>query len=109
MEGKMADTEKFLAMHVFFDESDEYEGKPLGEFLLHFLLQRRISGATLLRAEMGFGSRRHIHHPKHVGTLDEVPMALMVVEREELLRPLLAEIRSYIGDHTAIIGAVEKF
>ncbi len=101
--------EKLLALHIFLDESDEYDGKPLAEYLLNYLLQHKVSGATLLRAEAGFGSRHHVHHPKHFGTLDEVPLVLMVVEREEVLRPLLPEIRQYIGDHPATIGVVEKF
>jgi PII-like signaling protein len=105
----MTNNETGCALHVFIDESDEYDGKPLHEFLLHFLMQRRINGATLLRAEMGFGSRRHLHRPKNVGTLDEVPMVLVVVDREELLRPLLPEIREFIGDHTAYISPVELF
>jgi|GEM_PF-682266 len=105
----MAENTSVLAMQIFFDQSDEYEGKPLGEFLLHFLLQHHVGGATLLQAEMGFGSRRHIHHPNNFGSLDEVPMVLTAVDRENILRPLLPEIRRCIGDHTASICKVEQF
>jgi PII-like signaling protein len=104
----MTDGLPLLSMQVFFKQSDEHEGKPLGEVLLHFLVKNRVGGATMLRAEAGFGARRYIQHPKDVGTLDEVPMVLMVVERETILRPLLPEIRQIIGEHTATVGFVES-
>jgi PII-like signaling protein len=104
----MARDATMLELQVFFDESDEFGGKPLAEVLLHFLLQRHVTGATLFRGEMGFGSRRHIHHPNVVGSLDDVPVALVAIEEEEILRPILPEIKKYIGNRMAIVRNAER-
>ncbi len=46
-----------LPAQIFLDEGDEGPNGPLYEYILRYLMKGGLKGATLYRADFGFGSR----------------------------------------------------
>ena len=98
-----------LEAQVFFDEDDRYHGKPVHEYLLHYLLQQKILGASVFAALMGYGEKHHVHKPKRLVASDEGPLVLMFIDDEAKVRAALPHVREVVGQGLIVVSTVEKF
>lgn len=88
-------------MRVFIGEADKctagkYKGKPLYEALLLFFREQDLAGATVLRAVAGYGAHSRVHTDKVLRLSLDLPMIVEVVDTEENIQAVLAELDDMI-------------
>jgi uncharacterized protein len=84
-----------ILLRIFISESDKYEGKPLSKYLVEFLKQEGLAGATVLRGISGFGKTSQLHTTSILRLSDDLPIVIEVVDRKENIervKPRLGEI-----------------
>ena len=83
---------------ICFDETDSYGDVPLYEAIVQRLVQLGIAGATVHRGIMGFGPNGLVHRKRLFGVSDDRPIIITVVDKEEKLLPILAEMRQMVAE-----------
>ena len=82
---------------IYVDESAKVHGKPVYEVVLEILFTRKISGASVFRGVAGYGSEGKIHTAKILELSTTLPVKIEVVDSEEMINIVLAEISSVVG------------
>jgi PII-like signaling protein len=82
---------------IYVDETEKLHGKPVYEVVLDILAQRKIAGASVFRGVAGYGSHGKLHTAKILELSTTLPVKIEVVESEEMISVILAEISSVIG------------
>jgi PII-like signaling protein len=96
-----------IEVTIFLDEDDVYEGQPMHEYIMHYLLHHRIRGATVFVGVMGFGRKHHLHHPKSLGSLDERPVMILFIDKEENVRPVLGHLQQVVREGLIVTKSVQ--
>jgi hypothetical protein len=76
-------------LRVFIDETDQHDGKPLYVAIVHKARAEGLSGATVLRGVMGFGANSLIHVPSKPGMVEQTPVVVEIVDREDKIAKFL--------------------
>ena len=56
-------------LRIFIGESDQYEGKPLYEAIVHKARRQGLAGCTVLQGIEGFGASSRVHTAKNLATI----------------------------------------
>ncbi|MGH7477090.1 MAG: DUF190 domain-containing protein [Longimicrobiales bacterium] len=88
-------------MRIFIGESDRctsgpYHGLPLHDALLRLFRQHGFAGATVHRAVSGFGASAKVHTSQILRLSLDLPITIEVVETEEMIRSVLADLDAMI-------------
>ena len=86
---------------IYVDETARHHGKPVYEAILDILAQRKIAGASVFRGVAGYGSHGKLHTAKILELSTTLPVKIEVVDSEEMINIVLAEIGSIV-DHGLI-------
>jgi uncharacterized protein len=81
---------------IYVDETEKLHGKPVYEVVLDILAQRKIAGASVFRGLAGYGSHGKLHTAKILELSTTLPVKIEVVESEEMISVILAEISSVV-------------
>ena len=81
---------------IYVDETDKVHGKPVYEAVLEILAQRKIAGASVFRGVAGYGSSGKLHTTKILELSTTLPVRIEVVDSEEMINVVLAEICSIV-------------
>lgn len=89
-------------MRIFIGESDRcaegpHAGRPLHEALLNLFRERGFAGATVVRANAGFGASATLHTEKILRLSVDLPIIVEVVETEEKIQEVLPDLDRMIG------------
>ena len=89
-------------MRIFIGEGDRVErgphkGKPLYMGLLLTFRERGFAGATVLRGIAGFGASARLHTDRVLRLSVDLPLVVEVVETEEKIQEIIAELDDLIG------------
>jgi uncharacterized protein len=76
-------------LRIFVDESDQFEGKPLYAAIVHRARSEGLGGATVLRGMMGFGANSLIHTQNRVGLVEDMPVVIEIVDKEDKVKRFL--------------------
>lgn len=76
-------------LRIFVDETDQYDGKPLYAAIVHRARDEGLAGATVLRGMMGFGANSLIHVPARPGMMEDMPVVVEIVDREDKITKFL--------------------
>ncbi len=87
-----------ILMRIYTRESSSTAGKPTYEFLLHWLKERGIRGATVLKACCGYGSHGQFRYEGVEVLSHDLPVVVEVVDLREKLEPLIPQIASLIKE-----------
>jgi uncharacterized protein len=82
---------------IYVDETEKVHGKPVYEVVLDILFTRKISGASVFRGVAGYGSHGKLHTAKILELSTTLPVKIEVVESEEMINIILAEISSVVN------------
>jgi uncharacterized protein len=77
--------------------NDEICGRRVERLLLDFLVKSHVSGATVWTGVDGFGKRGK-STLKLEGVTINMPLMIEVIDEQEKLEPLLAEIKQIVDD-----------
>ncbi len=98
-----------IEVQIFLDAEDRYNGQPMHEHILRFLMHHRIAGATLVRGMMGFGSHHHLQEPTRFGAADAVPLIVLFVDDEEKVAAVLPHLKQVVSEGLIVTHRVERF
>lgn len=93
---------------IFLDETDMWRDLPVYEAIVRRLARLGVSGATVTKGIMGYGSHHKIHGKGLLGVSDDRPITVMVAEREEKLRAVLPEIRQMAPEAVMVMVEAEQ-
>jgi len=83
---------------IYLNQDTPAHVAPLWSTILSFLRHKHVAGATLLRADMGFGSRQQFHnsHSEYAG--EHLPVRIEFVETFERVDELLPTLYEMVTD-----------
>ncbi len=85
-------------LRIFIGEGDKWHGSPLYEAIVMKARQLHLAGATVLRGPMGFGAKSRLHTAKILRLSEDLPIVIEIVDSEEKINELLAEVDGMITD-----------
>lgn len=83
-----------LQAQIFVNMDEQKGDLLLHDYILHFLLEHEIQGATVFRAVSGFGSNHQIKHPSALFSFDEPPGMITFVDEEPKVRRVIQALRN---------------
>ena len=86
----MRTTRKAKLLRLHFNESDQYQGKPLYEAIVNRCKELQIAGATVFRGLEGYGETAELH--RHHLIRKDQPIIGTIVDTEENLSRLIPEV-----------------
>lgn len=97
-----------LEVKIFLDEEDQHHSAPMHEHILRFLMHHKISGATMFKGVMGFGSHHHLQAPTKLGTSDALPIVIVFVDDDDRVAAVLPYLKEIVTEGFIIAHSVER-
>lgn len=98
-----------LQAQIFIDKDEVFGSQPLYEFIIQFLLQQQIAGATAFRGMTGFGEHHQLKRPDSIFSFDEPPVLIMFIDQDEKVINALKALRKRVGSGFIVTSKVERF
>src|SRR5436190_5138200 len=98
-----------LQAQIFIDKDDLINDSSLYDFILQFLLDREIAGATAFEGLSGFGSHHKMKRPDRGFSFDETPMLITFIDEAEKVKETLKELRKLYSGGFICTNAVEQW
>ena len=92
---------------IFFDRDKYRDDKPMADFIMEFLLENDIQGATAFRGELGFGASQKITRPGRLFSFDEPPMVITFIDQDEKVKQVLTALRKKVKSGFIVTGHVD--
>lgn len=70
-------------VRIFIGESDQWEGRPLYEAIVHRAREMGLAGATVLRGIEGYGAHSVVHTTRILRLSQDLPIVVEIVDTEE--------------------------
>src|SRR5581483_10481132 len=83
---------------IYLNQDTRAHVEPLWATILSFLRHKRVAGATLLRADMGFGSHEQFHDPRSEYGGEHLSLRIEFVETAERVEELLPTLYEMVTD-----------
>jgi uncharacterized protein len=96
-----------LLARIYVGESDTHDGRPLYDAIVRRLRERGIRGVSVFRGIEGFGRSSRVHTTRILALSEDLPILVEVVDQEDRLRPVLAELEPMIGGGLVTLERVE--
>ena len=93
-------------LRVFVGESDKFEGRPLYQAIVEEAMASGLSGATVLRGLMGFGSTSRLHTIKVLRISEDLPMVVEIVDSPEKIEAFRPALKRMAGNGRVTIEKV---
>ncbi len=94
-------------LRIFIGESDNYEGRPLYEWLVIKAKERGLAGATVLRGLMGFGANSRIHTSKILRLSLDLPIVVEIVDTPDKINEFLSFIKTVVTEGLVTLEKAE--
>ncbi len=78
------------------------------EHILRFLMHHKISGATMIKGVMGFGSHHHLHEPTRLGASDALPVVIVFVDDESKVSAVLPHLKEIVSEGMIVAHRVDR-
>lgn len=96
-----------LKAQIYIDQDELIDEQPLYEFILQFLIGRKIIGATVFRGRFGYGEAQHLNRPNDLFSFDETPVMITFIDDDQKVRDTLIELRKTVKSGFIITNQVE--
>jgi PII-like signaling protein len=96
-----------IQAQIFFDRDKYKDDKPMTDYIMEFLLDHDIEGATAFRGELGFGTGQKINRPGRLFSFDEPPMVVTFIDEDEKIKKVLTAFRKKVKSGFIVTNAVE--
>ncbi len=98
-----------IQAQVFFDKDKFKDNKPMTDYIMEFLAEADILGATAFRGELGFGENQKIKRPGRLFSFDDPPMVITFIDEDAKVRKVLAAFRKKVKGGFIVLTHVEIF
>jgi len=96
-----------VRLTIFIGEDDQWHHKPLYHEIVHRAHKAGLAGASVLRGIEGFGASSRIHTTRLLSLTEDLPLAIIIVDREDRVRDFLPELDELVSEGLVIIDPVE--
>ena len=96
-----------LQAQIYIDKDELIGSRSLYEFILHFLANHKIAGATAFRGLIGFGLNQQMKRPFDLFSFDEVPMMITFIDEDEKVKSVLTALREVWNGGLIVTHQVE--
>ena len=94
-------------LRIFIGESDQHNGQPLYEFIVHFAKKEGLAGCTVLRGIEGFGASSRIHTAKILRLSEDLPIVIEIVDAAEKVDTFCQKIEGLVKEGLATVENVQ--
>jgi uncharacterized protein len=88
----MKTIEEGKLLRIFIGESDQCDGRPLCEALVHKAHDLGLAGATVWQGIEGFGATSRIHTAKMLRLSEDLPIVIEIVDSAAKIQAALPEL-----------------
>ncbi len=92
---------------IFVGESDHHGHTPLATEIVHRARRAGLAGASVFRGVEDYGASNHIHTTRILSLSDDLPIAVVIVDRNEAIQAFLPQLDKLIDEGLVIIDDVE--
>lgn len=98
-----------LQVQIYIDKDEIIGLEPLHKFIMRFLLDHEIAGATSFKGSSGFGRDQKLKLPGRQFSFDDTPMLITFIDTEEKVKKALTELRKQYTGGLIVSHAVEQW
>lgn len=92
---------------IYIGESDRHGHTPLATEIVQRAHAAGLAGASVFRGVEGYGASNHIHTTRILSLSDDLPMAIVIVDRPDAIAAFLPQLDELITEGLVIIEDVE--
>jgi PII-like signaling protein len=92
---------------IFVGESDHHGHTPLATEVVQRAHRAGLAGASVFRGVEGYGASNHIHTTRILSLSDDLPIAIVIVDRDEAIQAFLPQLDELIEEGLVILDDVE--
>jgi PII-like signaling protein len=78
-----------VLLRIFLGETDRWHHRPLYEAIVLRAREQHLAGATVLRANLGFGKSSRLHEAKILRLSEDLPLVIEIVDGEDKINGFL--------------------
>src|SRR5579875_2619603 len=83
---------------IYLNQDTRAHIEPLWSAVLGFLRQKQVAGATLFRADAGFGAHHTLHDPQSEYLAEHCPVRIEFIETPQKIDELLPTLYEMVTD-----------
>ena len=92
---------------IYLGEDDHWHHKPLYHEIVRRARDAGLAGASVLRGVEGYGASSLIHTTRILSLSEDLPVVIVIIDREERLRAFLPQLDELIGEGLVTLDQVE--
>jgi uncharacterized protein len=96
-----------VRLTIFIGEDDTWHHRPLYHEIVRRAHASGLAGASVLRGIEGYGASSRIHTTRLLSLSDDLPIAVIIVDREDRIRAFLPELDELVAEGLVIMDPVE--
>jgi PII-like signaling protein len=85
-----------IQAQFFIDKDELFHDELLSDFVLRFLLDHNVDGATVFVGRNGFGKHQKVNRPNDLFSFDETPLLITFVDEKEKMEHTIQALRQVI-------------
>jgi PII-like signaling protein len=97
-----------LQAQLFIDLDEMRGDQLLHDYVIKFLSQQNIAGATSFRGYAGFGKHHRVKYPRDLFSFDEAPAMILFMDEESKVRKAVEELRKVLPRQPIFILHAEE-
>ena len=88
---------------IYIGESDRHGHTPLATEIVQRAHAAGLAGASVFRGVEGFGASNHIHTTRILSLSDDLPMAIVIVDRPDAIKAFLLNLDELITEGLVVV------
>jgi PII-like signaling protein len=92
---------------IYIGESDRHGHTPLATEIVHRAHAAGLAGASVFRGIEGFGASNHIHTTRMLSLSDDLPIAIVIIDRPAAINAFLPQLDELITEGLVVVDEVE--
>lgn len=96
-----------VRLTVYVGDTDTWHGRPLYHEIVRRAHAAGLAGASVFRGMEGYGASKHIHTTRILSLSDDLPLAVVIVDKAERIRAFLPQLDELISKGLVILDEVE--
>jgi PII-like signaling protein len=92
---------------IYIGESDRHGHTPLATEIVQRAHAAGLAGASVFRGVEGYGASNHIHTTRILALSDDLPMAIVIIDRPEAIAEFLPQLDELITEGLVVLEDIE--
>lgn len=96
-----------MRLTILVGDNDTWHHRPLYTEIVHRAHAAGLAGASVFHGVEGFGASSLVHTARLLSLNDNLPVAIVIVDREEDIRRFLPQLDELVGEGLVTLDVVE--